>query len=276
MNYRLNDARGIENIDAYLFDMDGTLYLGYDRLPGAKELIDRLHRLGKKVIYITNNSSKVASEYVTKLAGMDIEAKVEDFFTSSDAIVYCLKKIKPGARLYVVGTPGFENFLQENGFTLVKEYTDDPERVPDFVIMGFDTTLTYEKLRITCDYLADGVRYMATHPDMVCPAEHHRFVPDLGSVMLLIEGATGRRPELIAGKPNPTMINIISERFGIAKDRMAVVGDRLNTDIMSGINAGTKTICVLTGDTTPGLLAKSDVSPDYVFDSVMDIYKALE
>ncbi|MBP5312101.1 MAG: HAD-IIA family hydrolase [Clostridia bacterium] len=272
---KINASEGIEKIDYFLFDMDGTLYLGNDRLEGALELIELLKSQGKRSFYITNNSSKVPEEYVKKLGGMGIAAAVDDFFTSADAIVYMLNKIRPGAKLYVVGTPGFENYMVRNGFELVKGYTQDPALVPDFVVLGFDTTLTYDKLRIMCDYLVDGVRYVATHPDMVCPAEGHRSVPDAGSFMLLIEGATGRRPELIAGKPNPTMINILCEKLGCPKDKVAVVGDRLNTDIMSGINAGCKTVCVLTGETDVALLRKSDVRPDYIFESVNDIYKAL-
>ncbi len=271
----VNGAKDLEKIECFLFDMDGTLYLGNDRLDGAKELIDLLRAQGKKVLYITNNSSRVPSQYVEKLAKMDISATVDDFFTSADAIVYLLNKTSPGAKIYVVGTPGFENFMEDRGFKLVRGYETDPDKRPEFVVLGFDTTLTYEKLRIMCDYLVDGVRYVATHPDMVCPAEGHRFIPDAGSMMLMIEGATGRKPELIAGKPNATMINILCEKLGVPKDRTAVVGDRLNTDIMSGVNAGSKTICVLSGETSLEMLKKSDVRPDYVFDSVLDIYRAL-
>ncbi|MBO4363796.1 MAG: HAD-IIA family hydrolase [Clostridia bacterium] len=271
----VNDARNISKIECFLFDMDGTLYLGNDRLDGAKELIDLLRAQGKKALFITNNSSRVPAQYVENLAKMDISATVDDFFTSADAIVYLLNKTNPGARIYVVGTPGFENFMADSGFELVRSYETDPAKRPEFVVLGFDTTLTYEKLRIMCDYLVDGVRYVATHPDMVCPAEGHRFIPDAGSMMLMIEGATGRKPELIAGKPNATMINILCEKLGVPKDRTAVVGDRLNTDIMSGINAGAKTVCVLSGETNLEKLEASGVVPDYIFDSVLDIYNAL-
>ena len=143
-----------------------------------------------------------------------------------------------------------------------------PEERPDTVILAFDTTLTYEKLRIACDYITDGVRYVATHPDMVCPAANGRSIPDAGSFMLLIEGATGKRPELIAGKPDPCMINMICELTNCPKEQAAVVGDRLNTDIMSGINAGINTVCVLTGETTVELLESSPIKPDYVLDSI--------
>ena len=271
----INDASGLSGIDCFLFDMDGTLYLGNDVLPGATELIDLLHARGKKVVYITNNSSRSDADYVKKLNNMGIRSATDEFFSSADAIAHWLSETMPGARLFVLGTDSLKDFLSECGFRIVEGYTRDPAEIPDFAVLGFDTSLTYEKLRIFCDYLTDGVRYIATHPDMVCPAEGRRSVPDAGSFMLLIEGATGRRPELIAGKPGPAMINIITEKLGVEKSRTAVVGDRLNTDVMSGINAGTKTVCVLSGETDAALLAASDVTPDYVFDSVLEIYNAI-
>ena len=271
----INDAAGLSGIECFLFDMDGTLYLGSDILPGALDLIDLLHSRGKKVVYITNNSSRSDADYVKKLNDMGIKSSVDEFFSSADAIAHRLSEMMPGARLYVLGTDSLKDFLAECGFRIVEGYTQDPAEIPDFAVLGFDTSLTYEKLRIFCDYLTDGVRYIATHPDMVCPAEGHRSVPDAGSFMLLIEGATGRRPELIAGKPGPAMINIITEKLGVEKSRTAVVGDRLNTDIMSGINAGTKTVCVLSGETDLAMLRRSDVTPDYVFDSVLEIYESL-
>ena len=272
----INDDAGLSGIECFLFDMDGTLYLGNDILPGALDLIELLHSQGKKVVYITNNSSRSDADYVKKLNDMGIKSSVDEFFSSADAIAHRLSEMMPGARLYVLGTDSLKDFLAECGFRIVEGYTQDPAEIPDFAVLGFDTSLTYEKLRIFCDYLTDGVRYIATHPDMVCPAEGHRSVPDAGSFMLLIEGATGRRPELIAGKPGPAMINIITEKLGVEKSRTAVVGDRLNTDIMSGINAGTKTVCVLSGETDLAMLRRSDVTPDYVFDSVLEIYESLK
>ncbi len=276
MNYKLNYGKGLEDVEAFLFDMDGTLYLGMDRLEGTLELLGLLREKGKHVIYITNNSSKNVSEYVAKLAKLGIPSVPEDFFTSAQAIVYLLKKQSPGAKIYVVGTPGIEKYIEENGFTLVKEYTTDPEKMPDYALLTFDITLTYEKIRTFTDYVKDGVTYIATHPDMVCPAEGGRSIPDIGSFMLMIEGATGKKPSLIAGKPNPTMINVCAERLGLPVEKVAVVGDRLNTDIMSGINAGAKSVCVLSGETTPELLKTSDTRPDYVFDSVLEIYEYLK
>lgn len=272
----INDAAGLSGIDCFLFDMDGTLYLGNDVLPGARELIELLHAQNRKVVYITNNSSRSDADYVRKLNNMGIRSTLDEFFSSADAIAYWLSENHPGARLNVLGTDSFKGFLAERGFRIVDEYTADPAEKPDFAVLGFDTSMTYDKLRIFCDYVTDGVRYIATHPDMVCPAEHHRSIPDAGSFMLLIEGATGRRPELISGKPSPAMINIITKKLGVSKSRTAVVGDRLNTDIMSGINAGTKTVCVLSGETDLALLRSSEVAPDYIFDSVLEIYENLK
>lgn len=275
MNYAVNSGKGLENIKAWLFDMDGTLYLGNDRLPGALELIDYLHETGRKVFYITNNSSKIVSEYVKKLASMGISATEDEFFTSAQAIVYMLNKEKPGARLFIMGTPPFERFMESEGFTQVREYYND-ERRPDYCVLSFDQTLTYDKLRIFCDYITDGVTYVATHPDMVCPAEGNRTIPDIGAFMLAIEGSTGKRPSLVAGKPNPTMINIVAERLGLPTSDLVVVGDRLHTDILSGVNAKASTICVLSGETTPEILEKSPTKPQYVFDSVKEIWEYLK
>lgn len=276
MKYKLNYGEGLEDTEAFLFDMDGTLYLGMDRLDGTLQLLDLLKKKGKHVIYITNNSSKNVSEYVNKLAKLEIEAKPEDFFTSANAIVYILQKEHPGAKIYVVGTPGIEKYIEESGFELVREYTTDPAKKPDYALLTYDTTLTYNKIRVFADYVKDGVTYIATHPDMVCPAEGGKSVPDIGSFMLMIEGATGKTPSLVAGKPNPTMINVCAERLGIPVSKIAVVGDRLNTDVMSGINAGAKAVCVLTGETSPELLETSDTHPDYVFRSVLEIYEYLK
>lgn len=275
MKYKINYGEGLENIEAFFFDMDGTLYLGMDRLEGTLELLDLLKKSGKKIQYITNNSSKNRTEYVAKMTKLGIPACKADFFSSSNALVYLLKKEHPGAKIYAVATPGIEKYIESEGFTLVREYTTDPEKVPDFALLTYDTTLTYDKIRIFCDYVKDGVTYIATHPDMVCPAEGGKSMPDIGSFMLMIEGATGKRPSLIAGKPNPTMVEVCAEKLGLPVEKVCVVGDRLNTDVMSGVNAGAKTICVLTGETDLELLETSDTHPDYVFDSVKEVYEYL-
>lgn len=265
----------LREIDCFLLDMDGTIYWDTELISGTTEFLAELKKQGKHVMYITNNSARTAGEYVEKLKKMGIAAGTEDFFTSANAIVYYMDKMDQGKKLFVIGTPALENYLTDCGYTVVRTYEEAPEKRPDFVLLGFDMTVTFEKLRIACDYLREGVRYLATHPDMVCPAAKGHVFPDAGSFMRLIEGTTGRMPELIAGKPDPCMINIICEKFGYEKRRVAVVGDRLNTDIMAGINAGITTVCVLTGETTPALLKESSVQPDYVVDSIRDVWEAI-
>ena len=265
----------LKDIDCFLLDMDGTIYLDMDLIDGTLEFLAELKKQGKRAMYITNKSARTAGEYVEKLKILGISATTEDFFTSANAIVYFLNKMDQGKKLFVIGTPALENYLAGCGYTIIKTYEEEPEKRPDFVLLGFDMTVTFEKLRIACDYLREDVRYLATHPDMVCPAAKGHVFPDAGSFMKLIEGTTGRLPELIAGKPDPCMINIICEKHGYDKKRVAVVGDRLNTDIMAGVNAGITTICVLTGETTTEQLKTSDVHPDYVVDSIKDVWEAI-
>lgn len=268
----------IKDIECFLLDMDGTIYLGETLLDGTLDFLDILKKQNKKAMYITNNSSRATEQYVEKLQRLGISSGPDDFFTSVNAIEYNLQKTKPGASLFVLGTPAFENYLADRGFRLIKDYRSEPDERPDFVILAYDTTLTYDKLRIACDYLVDGVEYWATHPDMVCPMSAGRSVPDAGSFMECIFAATGRRPSFVAGKPNPCMIQLIMEKYGLSNDRVAVMGDRLNTDIMSAVNAGVKSICVLTGEASEEDVANTPESerPTYLMQSIRDVWKVLK
>ena len=276
--YNNADITKIKEIKCFLLDMDGTIYLGDNVIDGTHDFLNILKEQNKKAMYITNNSSKATSQYVEKLARLGIASKEDDFFTSVDALIYNLNIKNKGAKLYVLGTPVLEEYLSKNGFTIVKEYYTEPEKRPDFVILAFDTTLTYEKLCIACDYLVDGVEYWATHPDMVCPVAKGRSIPDAGSFMKCIEGATGRNPSFIAGKPNPCIIQVIMKKYGYTADQIAVIGDRLHTDIMSAVNAGVSSICVLTGEASVEdiELTPTEKKPTYVFHSIKDVYQALK
>ncbi len=268
----------IKNIEYFLLDMDGTIYLGETLLDGTLDFLDTVKKQNKKVMYITNNSSKATRQYVEKLKRLGIESEEKDFFTSVNALEYNLRKTKPGARLFVLGTPAFEQYLENCGFELIKGYYPEPDKRPDFVILAYDTTLTYDKLVIACDYLTDGVEYWATHPDMVCPIREGRSVPDAGSFMECIYAATGRRPSFVAGKPNPCMVQLLIDKYGLSPERVAVVGDRLNTDIMAAVNAGVKSICVLTGEASAEDVDNTPESdrPTFVLDSIRDVWKILE
>ncbi len=272
------DREKLKQIECFLLDMDGTIYLGETLIDGASDFLEALKRQKKKAMYITNNSSKATRQYVEKLARLGIQAEEEDFFTSAHALVYNMQRHHgAGASVFLLGTPALEAYLLQNGFKIVKEYFPDEEHRPDYVVLAFDTTLTYEKLRIACDYITDGVEYWATHPDMVCPVDKGRSVPDAGSFMECIRGATGKMPSFIAGKPNPCMIRVILEKYGYSPDSVAVVGDRLNTDIMAAINAGVTSICVLTGEAAPEDIAvlPDEERPTYVLQSVQELYDIL-
>lgn len=266
----------IKRIKYFLLDMDGTIYLDTTLIDGTMDFLNELKKQTKRAIYITNNSSKAVAQYIEKLRTLNIETTEDDFCTSANALVHSLKKEKAEAKIFLLGTPSLENYMTESGFEIVREYYEDEDKRPDYVVMGFDTTLTYDKLRIACDYLADGVDYVATHPDVVCPVGVGRSIPDAGSFMELIAAATGRRPSMIAGKPNTLIIDMIMEKENCSRDEIAVIGDRLNTDIMCAVNAGVMSICVLTGETTKELLEKSDVKPDFVFDSIKDVYEIIK
>jgi phosphoglycolate/pyridoxal phosphate phosphatase family enzyme len=271
------DVAPLRGVRYFLLDMDGTIYLDTTLFDGTLDFLDILKKQRKRAIYITNNSSKNTKEYIKKLHNIGIETTEEDFCTSAHALVYNLKKVLPGARIYLVGTPPLAEYLEENGFVLVDDYTEDPEARPDFVVLGFDTTVTYEKLRIACDYLRDEVEFWATHPDMVCPMRPGHPVPDAGAFLLLFKGATGREPSFVAGKPNPCMIQMVMDKYGLRPEEVAVVGDRLNTDILSAVNAGVISVCVLTGESQLEDIdaAPPEGRPDYVFDSIKDLYLLL-
>lgn len=277
VSYSNENLEKLMKVKCFLLDMDGTIYLDETVIDGTFDFLNILKKQNKKAMYITNNSSKATTQYIEKLRRLGIPSKAEDFFTSANALVYNLNQIQPGAAIFLLGTPALEEYLSECGFKIIREYFTESGKRPDFVVLAFDTTLTYEKLRIACDYISDGVKYWATHPDMVCPVGKDRSVPDAGSFMACIKGATGKMPSFIAGKPNPCMIHCIMETYGYCLDEVAVIGDRLNTDILSAVNAGVLSVCVLTGESTLADIDKTPQAekPTFVFDSIKDVYNVL-
>ena len=264
------DEKRLKSIRLFLFDMDGTIYLGNRLFDFTRDLLNEIKRQNKKYLFITNNSSKSVSSYVKKLAGMGIDACNDDFVTSSQATVHYLKSNGFSDKtLYVFGTESLKNEIEEAGF----KTTADTERA-ECIVMGFDTELTFRKLDETCRMLSTrDIPYIATHPDLVCPTEYGS-VPDCGSVIRMIETATGKTPVTI-GKPKPLMIELAMKKENVPPRQTAVVGDRLYTDIQSGINARVNTILVLSGETTREVLNSSDINPDFVFESGKEILEIL-
>lgn len=260
----------IKKIKCFLLDMDGTFYLGNELIDGALDFLEILKEQGKDYMFLTNNSSKNSMAYVEKLGRLGCKVTEDKVFTSGEATTIYLKGLKPGAKIFLLGTPYLEEEFEKAGFTLIR---DRSER-PDYVVLGFDTTLTYDKLWIACDLIREGVTYIATHPDYNCPLEGDNWMPDTGAMIELIAASTGERPYVV-GKPNAMIIDAICDKYGFEKDEIAMVGDRLYTDIKTGINAGITTVVVLSGETSMEDYEASDIRGDYVLPSIKELGEAL-
>ena len=265
-DYFGRDASALIQKKLWLFDMDGTIYEEDRVFEGTLNLLRTIVDNGGQYVFITNNSSKSCADYVAKVNRLGIPAQTENFFTSAQATILYLNQNYFGAKVYCQGTHSFIDELKCAGIKV----TEDVESV-DVVVVGFDMELTTEKLRKTCEILStQEVTYIATNPDWVCPVSFG-FIPDCGSICGMIKNATGKWPAYI-GKPEPTMVNIVRDKFGVAAEDTVVVGDRLYTDIATGLNAGVTAVCVLTGEAKVRDIENGDIKPSFTFESVNDIY----
>ncbi len=255
----------------FLFDMDGTIYEEETVFDGTYQLLDYIDSIGGKYVFITNNSSKSVNDYVEKLRRLGIKGNHDNFFTSTQAAVFYLKKNYPLKKIYCQGTKSFVKELSDAGINV----TENVEEEIGVVLLGFDTELSGLKLRKTCEILSTkDVSFVATNPDLRCPV-CFGYIPDCGSICNMITAATGKKPVYI-GKPEPTMINIVRENYGYSANETVVIGDRLYTDIAAGLNAGVTTICVLTGEATADDIKTGSTKPTYTFKSVKEIWTALK
>ncbi len=261
----------IKDIDCFLLDMDGTIYLSNQLIDKAFDFIKLLEEQDKEYVFFTNNSSKNTNDYQKKLKKFGLDVPIEKIVNSGQVTANYVRKHKENAVVYPVGTPSLEKELADAGLAVVKEKREDI----DFLVLGFDKTLNYKKLWDAHDLISDGVEYIATNPDYVCPLENGKSMPDCGSIISLLETSTGKRP-LVVGKPNTLMIDYVSQKLDIKKDRMAMVGDRIYTDIQMAINAGITGILVLSGESTEKTVEESPQEVDYVFNSVADIMEQLK
>lgn len=255
-------VRKLAGVRHFLLDMDGTVYLGENLLPGAHEVIDLLRSRGIGFHFLTNNSSRHRGQYAEKLQRLGLDVSEEKIFTSGEATAIYLEKEHPGARVFLVGTPALEEEFRRHAFTLVQE-------APTHIVLGFDTTLTYDKLWRLCDFVRAGLPYIATHPDLNCPTEDG-FMPDIGAMIAFVEASTERRPDVIVGKPNTPMVEAIVEKTGTPVEALCMVGDRLYTDIALGA-AGITTVLVLSGETKRDDLPKASHQPDVVVKDLAEL-----
>ena len=263
------DYEKLRNCSLFLLDMDGTLYLGDDVFPGAVDFIRTLARTGRDYIYLTNNSSRAGIDYVNRLLGLGFPCEKKNVFTSGMATARYLNENFPGQRVYPVGTPAFERELSSYGVPLTGE--DDAQ----VVCVGFDTTLTYEKLDRAVHFLRRGAPFIAANPDWVCPMPRGEVLPDCGSICALLTASSGVTP-LYIGKPNRNMVDIISRMTGVPNERICCVGDRLYTDIKVAVNAGAVSVLVMSGETTAELRDASETRADYVMADVAELAEFLE
>ena len=254
----------LKDIKLFVLDMDGTIYLGEKILPGAIEFVKTARESGRKVVFFTNNASKNPNNYVEKLECMGFGANRSDVVTAGDVTIEFLKRNHKGEPVYLVGTPALEKSFIDAGIELSEK--------ANIVVSSFDTTLTYEKLVVSCDLIRNGAVFYCTHPDYNCPTENG-FIPDSGAIAALITASTGVEPKYF-GKPYRETANMISELFGVSFEETAIVGDRLYTDIALGKNNGLLSVLVLSGETKPEDI-NDDNAPDIVLDGIGNIIKYL-
>ncbi len=255
----------------FLLDMDGTIYLDTELFDGTLDFLSEVKANGGRYLFVTNNSSKSTDAYVEKLARIGIDATPDEFLTSTDATCIYLNNTYPGKKFYSFGTASFTDQLRSFGINAVCDIEDD---IFGLVISN-DTELTFKKLDDASRLLLnDNLVYIATNPDWVCPTSYG-YVPDCGSFCEMLKRATGREPIFI-GKPHPEMLLLAIDKFGYTKDECVMVGDRLYTDIASGVNAGIDTVFMLSGEGTLADLDNSEVKPTYVMDNIRELFNRIK
>jgi NagD protein len=253
---------------AYIFDQDGTIYLGSRLIPGAAETIARLRAAGSRTIFLSNNPTKTREQYAEKMTNLGIPTDVDDIVNSSYVMVQWLLENTPWACLYVIGEGAITGELKTAGFTL----SENPGEV-DVVVASFDRTFDYHKLQVAFDAINAGARLVATNPDRYCPTPSGGE-PDCAAIIAAIEACTGVRCDPVVGKPSPIMVKTIMEKLGLPPRDCIMVGDRLETDIRMGIDAGMATCLVMTGDADQKKLEASGLRPTLVLESIAELLRA--
>ncbi len=255
------------DVKMFLLDMDGTFYLGDELLVGAKEFLSVCKEKNIRYMFLTNNSSKSAKEYIKKLSKWDIFPNEEDMFTSGDASLMYMQENFCEKEILVIGTESLHEQFQKEG------YVTDAKN-PKAVVLGFDTDINYQKLTRLCDAVRSGVPYIATHPDFNCPVPGG-MIPDIGGIIALVNACAGRMPDTIVGKPNAYIAKAAAKKAGLSVKDLCMVGDRLYTDIALG-KAGVQTALVLSGETKQSDLEKSDITPNSVHENLAEMAQILQ
>ncbi len=257
----------LQSVRCFALDLDGTFYLGNTLFPFSADFLRKVEKTGRRYLFMTNNSSLSPREYVQKFKALGLEIAEECIYTSADATAEYLLKYGPGHRLFVLGTEALMRFFERKGFIL------EPDR-PDAVVLGFDLDFDYSRFHHAARLLRRGVPFFATHPDRNCPIENGDWMPDCGALSAALTAATGVKPRFF-GKPFRPMVEGMLRRARVARGELAVVGDRLSTDIRTGRDNGLLSILVLTGETRPETLQRSSIQPDFVVESLAALMEFL-
>ena len=258
----------------FIFDMDGTIYLGGIPFEFAKSFIKNLRASNKSVLFFTNNASHTSEFYLNKLNRLGFEPTLNEIMTAGDVTLEFLKRHRKGCSVYMVATDELTEEYRAKGINVLNGKVEDPKNT-DIVITSFDTSLTYEKLNIACRLIRNGAEYLSTHPDFNCPTEDG-FIPDSGAIAALVTASTGVTPTYF-GKPYKETIEMIVEATGYSTDDICIFGDRLYTDIALGKSFGVTSCLVLSGETQQSDVdaAQEKDKPDFVFNSLDDVNKLI-
>lgn len=255
-------------------DMDGTIYLSNNIFSFTLGFLEKLNRMGIEYSFLTNNPTKSPADYLRKLRGMGIDASVDQMYTTSIAMVDYIGSHYPEVhKLFILGTDSMTNLFLEAGYVLAK---DDPKDIPDAVVVSFDMTLEYSRLCRAAWWVSRGLPYLATNPDRVCPTDQETVLVDCGSICKCLEHATGRKPDVVLGKPDPNMLFGILEKKNLRPSQIAMVGDRIYTDIEMAHNAGAVGVLVLSGETTMEIASAAPKQPSLICRDIDEFGELLE
>ena len=266
-------AARLRQIAHVALDMDGTIYKGGTLFACTQPFLEQMHMLGIGCTFLTNNPSKSTSDYLAHLAKMGLRATADELYTTSQATIDYLKEEHPRVRrLFTLGTPSMLAQFRDAGFTLT---ADDPKDEPDAVIVAFDLPLTYSRACRAAWWVKQGKPFIATNPDRVCPTDQPTVLVDCGSICAMIEKAAARAPDKVLGKPDPTMLSGILHRHRLQPNQIAMVGDRIYTDMLMAHRAGALGVLVLTGEATAAEADQADDPPDLVVPSLAELGQLL-
>lgn len=255
------------------FDMDGTIYMGMSLFPFTKPVLAGLRQQGIGYSFLTNNPSKSIADYLHKLEKLGIAATRDEMYTTALATIDYIRAHYPAARrLFLLGTPSMISEFEAAGF---ESAADSPEDRPDVIVAAFDMTLTYDRLCRAAWWISQGVPYIATNPDRVCPTDQPTVLVDCGSICACLTHATGRQPDITLGKPDPNMLTGILTRHNLQPEQIIMTGDRIYTDVEMAHNAGAMGVLVLSGETTLEIADRAERQPHLIVENIGVLYELL-